>query len=582
MELFSFKIPSLKAHYPVLGLTLTENTLRGALVSMQGSEPYIKQLFTAERVEKTNENKENAGNEELKGIKKKSPNVIFATALDTSKTLVRPLKIALTKITAINASLPFQAEPLLPYAIEEAIIDKIILDQTDGATNLTLVATQKESVADHLAKWHALDIEPELVTASAAALATYSHFISPATPLHFVIYIDEKETICLLVNKGLLIAAQTFSEGVFQLEEAYKSDLLNRKELTEETSGEHSSFGELNFSLVTPLLFPSLSEAISRWEKQVLRLLFAMGKQGRSEIVSEALFLGKGALLPHLADKLLSQLDIAETPFHPIENITIEEQKLFALPIGIALSELTGKNQLNFRQEAFTYPYKWHRLQKPLATFISLAAVLAIMLFLTCKAYLSERDTELRREYLSLLSATRRSYGEVENELAKKYRRGGFINENVAPPDINSLTPEQIALRVDWINKELKQFPDLFPLLPAVPKVADFLAWIATHPNVVTAPKENGQIEAIQLENISYTLVKRPEQNRQGEHYQVKVELEFTSPTSMQAREFHDALIAPNDFVDSRSEVKWNVNQGHYRTSFFLKDKTVYPIAGPK
>jgi type IV pilus assembly protein PilM len=36
-------------------------------------------------------------------------------------------------------------------------------------------------------------------------------------------------------------------------------------------------------------------------------------------------------------------------------------------------------------------------------------------------------------------------------------------------------------------------------------------------------------------------------------------------------------LIAPNELVDPKGEVKWNANKGKYRASFFLKDKTAYP-----
>ena len=57
----------------------------------------------------------------------------------------------------------------------------------------------------------------------------------------------------------------------------------------------------------------------------------------------------------------------------------------------------------------------------------------------------------------------------------------------------------------------------------------------------------------------------------------MKVELEFSTATPKLAREFHDALIAPNQIVDPKGEVKWSSNRGKYRTSFFLKDKTLYP-----
>ena len=103
------------------------------------------------------------------------------------------------------------------------------------------------------------------------------------------------------------------------------------------------------------------------------------------------------------------------------------------------------------------------------------------------------------------------------------------------------------------------------------------LAWLAQHP-VIAYQDEAGQwLSRLKIENFSYVMVKRPVQSKKQEKYQVKIELELSSSTPKWAREFHDALIAPNDWVDPKSEVKWSSNRGKYKTSFYLKDKTLYP-----
>ena len=108
--------------------------------------------------------------------------------------------------------------------------------------------------------------------------------------------------------------------------------------------------------------------------------------------------------------------------------------------------------------------------------------------------------------------------------------------------------------------------------------VSDVLGWL--NKLAGASDKDNGEkalAQGIQIDSFNYTLVKRPEQTKKQEKYQVKVELEFNSPTPKMAREFHDALIAPNEMVDPKGEVKWSTNRGKYRTSFYLKDKTAYP-----
>ena len=137
---------------------------------------------------------------------------------------------------------------------------------------------------------------------------------------------------------------------------------------------------------------------------------------------------------------------------------------------------------------------------------------------------------------------------------------------------------DDLQQRMRYLDKELQSSPDTFPLLPNVPRVSDVLAWLSTHPVLSGKNSPGAPVSPpIQIESFNYTMIKRPEQTKKQEKYQVKVEFEFTTSTPKQAREFHDALIAPNDFVDPKGEIKWSSNRGKYRTSFFLKDKTTYP-----
>jgi type IV pilus assembly protein PilM len=132
---------------------------------------------------------------------------------------------------------------------------------------------------------------------------------------------------------------------------------------------------------------------------------------------------------------------------------------------------------------------------------------------------------------------------------------------------------------VEYLDKDLQASPDLFPLWPNIPKVSDVLAWLSTQ-HVLMSKKgkpDMKNLQSIQIESFNYSVVKRPDQSKKQEKYQVKVELEFTSPTPKLAREFHDSLIEPNALIDPKGEVKWNSSHGRYRTSFYLKDKTVYP-----
>ena len=129
--------------------------------------------------------------------------------------------------------------------------------------------------------------------------------------------------------------------------------------------------------------------------------------------------------------------------------------------------------------------------------------------------------------------------------------------------ELVALTCPEGSLELDQIETLLKA-KDLYPLVANTPKLSDLLVWLS------------GIAENIELSSLQYSLVKRPDKTKPKEHYQVKVDMEFTAESATDARKFHQQLLAPNPFIDPKSEVKWSLTGGKWRASFFLKDKTVY------
>jgi type IV pilus assembly protein PilM len=164
---------------------------------------------------------------------------------------------------------------------------------------------------------------------------------------------------------------------------------------------------------------------------------------------------------------------------------------------------------------------------------------------------------------------------EQRHGLAEKYATLLVSMEKPAiEQEIIALNADQLEDKLNDLEQDLKQTREEMALHPDVPRVSDVLAWLSSHPKVVVAGEED---RAIKLESLNYVMVKRPEKGKLKEQYQVRVDLEFSSPSATMAREFHDALLAPNQFVDPKNELKWSVHRGRYRATFFLKDRTKYP-----
>lgn len=536
-----------------LGFEIDGDLLYGIQLSLTKGKPSLNRRYTATLSNSTNV-------KQLDIAEGLSKHLVVST-LQTHEVIIRPLEIKLKKEKDIDSVLTFQAEPLLPYPIDEAVIDKIVLGPSSEGFALSLFAARKDHLANHLAAWKALDIEPEVVSCTPAALAAFGNLAAPEASNYFILHIGSTSTICCLIKENKLIAAQSFANGRAKLMTALNKDKesLNEDEL---------DLTNINFSNLDPAKTPNLIEASEQLRLEIVRTVYALTKQGKGVDVGNIILTGNVGSLQQFdifLSKSLSQpiiLPIVPEGF----DMDVPLFQAHAVAIGCALTALPKyKNQINFRQKDFAYPHPWRRYKKPLAAYVSLSLIVALLFYTASQSYLGYREDMLKTYYADLLAAIHQPYNDFENDLQGK--KGGIV------VPLKNLSIEDLFIRLNTLDKRIEATPDLFPLLPNLPRVSDILAWLSTHPALQNSGKSDG---AIQLNNFSYLMVKRPEQTKKQEKYQVKIELEFSSPTPKQAREFHDALIAPNDFVDPKGEVKWSSNRGSYKTSFFLKDKTRY------
>lgn len=462
---------------------------------------------------------------------------LVSTCLTGNHTIVRSLEIKLKKEKDILAALPFQVEPMLPFPYENGIVDKINIDQTADGTLLTILAARKDHIKQHIDSFQNIKIEPEVISSESSALVSFSNHFFPSKQPFFIIYFAINHVTCTLVKNGKLIASQ-------------------------------SSF----FKEVSP-------EKIQSESNDITRILYALSKQARGFDVQDVLYLGDVLNHQDLIKTLELKINKTSCSIEPNPNFELSNSELqkFAVPLGLALNVLPNQSGLiNFRKQELMFPNPWKHLKKPLSLYFLLGLVLAISFYLFGESYLKYQEDEIKKDYVALLAGMNKPYSAFENEYLLKFPDES--NEYGEIAEIQTLSQDAINNRLGFLYKELQASPDMFPLFPNVPRVSDVLAWLSNHPNVVeNDPVNNLKTPLLQLESFSYNMLKRPDQGKKQEKYQVKVEFEFNTATPKLAREFHDALIAPNEIVDPKGEIKWSSNRGKYKTSFFLKDKTTYP-----
>ncbi|MEX2305008.1 MAG: hypothetical protein WD595_02335 [Waddliaceae bacterium] len=468
-----------------IGLESGTKEIKVANVSIKGNAFKVDSLFT---------------------VSEESLNFPESTLIATSlnDVWVRPLKMVLQKEKEIDQALEFEIEPHLPFPVNEAILNRVIVEKSAEGSKLTVLAARISQIKEHLLKWNDLGIDPEKITATADALATFCRrFVQSLEPLA-VIHINDSYSTCALIKQGKLLA----SKGI------------------------------------------SISPEDPTFHNQILRLYLSLSKQ-RRERPERILF--TGLLVP----------DLAETLDAPSLLLDTMELHSYALPIGTALSALE-ESSVDFRKKEFVYPNPWKRFKKPILMTAALSLTLAISFSFFGNMYLEIQRDQLRTQYTSLLSLMKKPYSEFEKQFQNS-------DEDVRHPQ--DLSEEDLRDRLNHLEGELVESPDIFALYPNTPKVSDLLAWLCTHPLCVG----EGETPLLNLKGLSYKIVKHPGKYKPKEKYQIKVELDFTSDLPRYAREFHDMLLSPNGFVDPTQEVGWNTRSGTYHATFFLKDYTRYP-----
>lgn len=497
-----------------IGIEQQGSNILGAALSLKAGAPWVDLLF---EVELPRNVKPLYTDPAIQKLCQVAGSRLFIVTIPGERVIQRRMELPLTKEKDILAVLPFESESLIPFPTEDAVIDKITLDKSSESTKIQLYAAKKDDVRVILELWNSYHLDPEWICPEPLALVAFSDAIKLSETSCFIIHLSlDKTTTCLIYGTTLLGTATSL---------------------------------------------PFTSENSDAANQELLRVLLSLCKQNPDLPPSKIAFVGMLASKFAHADSIASTMQLQNAPPEGL-GLSKEALAAYALPIGSALLGLPNYRHLriNLRKDELAYPAPLKRYMKPIALYLGLCTTLSLFLVLFGKTYISREQNELRSQYVDFLAKTGRDYDALEEKFASN--QIGFVD------DPAELTMEDLNQRLDSLDKDIKNAPKLFPLQPNTPQVSDVLAWISSHPVV--------EANNLKLETFSYTLIKRPDLKKMNEVYRVKVEVEFSAPTPKAAREFHDALLEANDFVDPKEEVKWSSNRGKYRAIFFLKDKTNY------
>lgn len=145
------------------------------------------------------------------------------TGLKSADLLVRSLELPLQEKRSILKALPFQAENLLPYPLDEAIILPQITKTGKKRSRVTLFSALKGKVNDHIAFFRSCYKSPHYVSAEPQALARVQNHFFPQEKEVAFLHIGDAEALFVCLEKGSILFASALD---FRSEEELQCELL--------------------------------------------------------------------------------------------------------------------------------------------------------------------------------------------------------------------------------------------------------------------------------------------------------------------------------------------------------------------
>lgn len=358
-----------------MGIEVTGSSVRVAQLRKKGKKWDILSLKTIE-------------NSEIEGGASKLLNqAITLSSLNSKETLVRPCELPIAKTKNLIAALDFYAEPLLPYPKENGIIQIQISEQTKQATKLSLFSVKKEHLNNHLENLKKLNIEPEIVTSKALALAAFSTLLPQSHAPLLLIHESDEEISFVLTAKGIVLGLRS----------------IDRKN---------------NFKI----------------EIQKVLLSFASSNKNNHDTL--IYYFGTNSDLKETIQTISGKTVLF--PSTPLIKEKLGDLSIYGLAIGTAMASQLA----NFRQKEFAYSNRFKHLKKPFLVFSLLASLFTGSLYLLEKSFINFKKNGLDLDYSALMKIEEKNVQTLKNPSEYLAELNNLEKEIRSRPDTFPLLPQ--------------------------------------------------------------------------------------------------------------------------------------------
>lgn len=290
----------------------------------------------------------------------------IVSALPLTSVVVRNITFPFREKGKIEKTIKFEAEPYLPFPVEEAIIDFQIIGEAKGnGAEVLMIAVDKKRVREHLEILGEAGIEPAIISLDASAIFNaYSLGKNGAEKMVALVDLGADKTTVAVVSESKLSFIRGFPQGSKNfISSLGKEEKVSDKEM--EGEGGESEFAE-DEKGAGDILRRAFEPLLKEIERTLVSFQARSGKE-----VEEIVLSGGGSRLPELREHLSRELDLEVSIYHLAPGIKhgLNEDLFPSLcgGMGLALEGLgRGELHFNFRKGEFARRLDRARMKKSL------------------------------------------------------------------------------------------------------------------------------------------------------------------------------------------------------------------------
>jgi len=342
------------------------------------------------------------------------------TALPSSIAIIKEITLPFTQPEKIKMVLDYEFEPLLPFSINDAIVDGIItkIIPEENKALVLVAAVPKEQVAQHLQLLNAADLDPDVISIDFLDLYELYRRLpaSEDNKSHVLIDIESHSTRIGYVYNGALRIVRTLPKGIFNQVKTM-SDTLGMQ-----PSAVMEQIMRFGFSHKDESFTNALKDALDAFWQDISFTIASYTTQADTKIDS-ILLLGSGTEINGFPSFIREKTGLAceaipINQFTQIQNISVKQNgaipQACVLSLAMAMSPETSYS-FNLRQKEFASK-KTPLFVQQLITAAILSCVIIFSLVGYSVYQVSKLTSEVAasREELSTRLVTQFNLGEEE------------------------------------------------------------------------------------------------------------------------------------------------------------------------